>query len=662
MDTLGEIDLDDLYDEYREERWSRSSPRRPPARRPRRPARRPRPGRCWTLMAALESSVRAARESRGGKAPGRPRRPRSGPCRSAAPSRRTPRRPAAEVDLDGGEEDGGEEDGSEEVGGDGVGGRGRREAGGGEEVDGLRRREVDGEVRRGLGRRPRPSAAAKKTTGKSAPTRSTAKAPPRAPPRRRHRASAAPGRRPVRAEHGDARLTAQGGGRPGDGGRVGLVDRGGRVARGRRCERRRRWAGRGSPPGVLPDRVGRSAARGAGAGGQLRPRGQGEGRPRRPCRSPGRPAGAGTAVQRTPGRAGPWVLRVPQLTDHAGRTRVRVRAGRGPGRQPGVRSRAAGSLMRGGGADRALVVLQELPPDVLRHGRRTAGLFRLTRLTRLTRLAWLVGLIRRRAAARPGSGRDPALPLFFGPYGGRAGVGAGGEPADGRCAVPCRSTVSVSLPGRRTAGGRRPAPRRIIAQCKRDRQGLRAALSRPPPSPGPVVMAGGLRRPRPAARTGWPVRPHGTTPPPSTANPMNAQKTPGGSRVPPGVLRHDPGALLGGQEAGGDGVVAVAELDDHLGLLTEVPVPVRLRAEAGGDRPTPPVRPTGVVGDHFEDDPAVTATVPAGVGAAEAAACRTREPSPAEEEDRQPRCGAPQADGRPGPTGVSCPCVPFPPS
>ncbi|WP_432081289.1 Ku protein [Streptomyces sp. WAC 04229] len=65
MDTLGEIDLDDLHDEYQEALEeviaAKSAGEAPPEAR-----EEERPGKVLDLMAALESSVRAARESRGG--------------------------------------------------------------------------------------------------------------------------------------------------------------------------------------------------------------------------------------------------------------------------------------------------------------------------------------------------------------------------------------------------------------------------------------------------------------------------------------------------------------------------------------------------------------------------------------------------------------------
>ncbi|MEV6023588.1 Ku protein [Streptomyces sp. NPDC052036] len=63
MDTLGEVDLDELHDEYREAVEeliaAKAEGREPP------PAPEPEGGKVLDLMAALEKSVRAARESRG---------------------------------------------------------------------------------------------------------------------------------------------------------------------------------------------------------------------------------------------------------------------------------------------------------------------------------------------------------------------------------------------------------------------------------------------------------------------------------------------------------------------------------------------------------------------------------------------------------------------
>ncbi len=66
MDTLGEIDLDDLHDEYREAVEevvaAKAAGERPPEAR-----EEAAPGKVLDLMAALENSVRAARESRDGE-------------------------------------------------------------------------------------------------------------------------------------------------------------------------------------------------------------------------------------------------------------------------------------------------------------------------------------------------------------------------------------------------------------------------------------------------------------------------------------------------------------------------------------------------------------------------------------------------------------------
>ncbi|WP_234486290.1 Ku protein, partial [Streptomyces sp. MBT97] len=70
MDTLGEVDLEDLHDEYREAveevvaaKAAGETPREMPAP--------PSSGKVLDLMAALEKSVRAAKESRGEKPDGR---------------------------------------------------------------------------------------------------------------------------------------------------------------------------------------------------------------------------------------------------------------------------------------------------------------------------------------------------------------------------------------------------------------------------------------------------------------------------------------------------------------------------------------------------------------------------------------------------------------
>ncbi|MFF7554207.1 Ku protein [Streptomyces olivaceus] len=91
MDTLGEIDLADLHDEYREALEeviaAKSAGETPPEAR-----EEAAPGKVLDLMAALESSVRAARESRGGEedAPAEEAEVRSLRQRGT-PSRQTPK-------------------------------------------------------------------------------------------------------------------------------------------------------------------------------------------------------------------------------------------------------------------------------------------------------------------------------------------------------------------------------------------------------------------------------------------------------------------------------------------------------------------------------------------------------------------------------------------
>ncbi|MFE2333342.1 non-homologous end joining protein Ku [Streptomyces coelicoflavus] len=91
MDTLGEIDLDDLHDDYREAVEevvaAKASGERPPEAR-----EEAAPGKVLDLMAALESSVRAARESRDGEGagPAEEAEVRSLPQRKTS-SRRTPK-------------------------------------------------------------------------------------------------------------------------------------------------------------------------------------------------------------------------------------------------------------------------------------------------------------------------------------------------------------------------------------------------------------------------------------------------------------------------------------------------------------------------------------------------------------------------------------------
>ncbi|MFH9547674.1 Ku protein [Streptomyces sp. NPDC017435] len=89
MDTLGEVDLDDLHDEYREAveevvaaKAAGETPREAPAP--------PSSGKVLDLMAALEKSVRAARESRGEK-------PEQG---SSRPGQRTTEEPVEETEAE----------------------------------------------------------------------------------------------------------------------------------------------------------------------------------------------------------------------------------------------------------------------------------------------------------------------------------------------------------------------------------------------------------------------------------------------------------------------------------------------------------------------------------------------------------------------------------
>ncbi|WP_394815803.1 non-homologous end joining protein Ku [Streptomyces gibsoniae] len=81
MDTLGEVDLDELRDEYREAVeeliTAKAEGREPP------PAPEPEGGKVLDLMAALEKSVRAARES-GGTEPGQEAEVRQLPSRKSS--------------------------------------------------------------------------------------------------------------------------------------------------------------------------------------------------------------------------------------------------------------------------------------------------------------------------------------------------------------------------------------------------------------------------------------------------------------------------------------------------------------------------------------------------------------------------------------------------
>ncbi|MFC8569113.1 Ku protein [Streptomyces sp. NPDC057245] len=91
MDTLGEIDLEDLHDEYREALEeviaAKSAGETPPETR-----EEAAPGKVLDLMAALEGSVRAARESRGGEEAGPAEEAEVRSLRkSGAPSRQAPK-------------------------------------------------------------------------------------------------------------------------------------------------------------------------------------------------------------------------------------------------------------------------------------------------------------------------------------------------------------------------------------------------------------------------------------------------------------------------------------------------------------------------------------------------------------------------------------------
>ncbi|MGD1222210.1 Ku protein [Streptomyces krungchingensis] len=70
MDTLGEVDLDDLHDDYREAVEELITAKASGAETPSAPEREAGGGKVLDLMAALEKSVRAAKESRGEAAGG----------------------------------------------------------------------------------------------------------------------------------------------------------------------------------------------------------------------------------------------------------------------------------------------------------------------------------------------------------------------------------------------------------------------------------------------------------------------------------------------------------------------------------------------------------------------------------------------------------------
>lgn len=90
MNTLGEIDLDDLHDEYREALEqviaAKAAGETPPETR-----EEAAPGKVLDLMAALENSVRAARESRGGEGAGPAEKAEVRTLPQRTPSRRTPK-------------------------------------------------------------------------------------------------------------------------------------------------------------------------------------------------------------------------------------------------------------------------------------------------------------------------------------------------------------------------------------------------------------------------------------------------------------------------------------------------------------------------------------------------------------------------------------------
>ncbi|MFE6590330.1 Ku protein [Streptomyces sp. NPDC057781] len=180
MDTLGEIDLDDLHDEYREALEqviaAKAAGETPPETR-----EEAAPGKVLDLMAALESSVRAARESRGGEGAGPAEEAEVRTLPQRTPSRRTPK------------ETGGRKSTSTAA---------RKTAAkkteakksAATESEGKRTEEKKTEGKRaeakkstasaagkstaksaGPGKKTAAKSAAKKTTGKSAPTRSTSK-------------------------------------------------------------------------------------------------------------------------------------------------------------------------------------------------------------------------------------------------------------------------------------------------------------------------------------------------------------------------------------------------------------------------------------------------------------------------------------------------------
>ncbi|CAM5503497.1 Non-homologous end joining protein Ku [Streptomyces violaceorubidus] len=144
MDTLGEIDLDDLHDEYREAVEevvaAKAAGQRPPEVR-----EEAAPGKVLDLMAALESSVRAARESRDGEGagPAEEAEVRSLPQRKTS-SRRAPKETGGKKSTSTAKKTAAVEGAAEEVDREVGGVCGVREEDGGQEY----RQEGHGEERR----------------------------------------------------------------------------------------------------------------------------------------------------------------------------------------------------------------------------------------------------------------------------------------------------------------------------------------------------------------------------------------------------------------------------------------------------------------------------------------------------------------------------------
>ncbi|WP_193776520.1 Ku protein [Streptomyces sp. E2N166] len=191
MDTLGEIDLDDLHDEYREALEqviaAKAAGETPPEAR-----EEAAPGKVLDLMAALESSVRAARESRRGEGAGPAEDAEVRTLPQRTPSRRTPKESGGKKSTS----TAARKTAAKKAEAKKSAAKGPQ----GEKTEGKRTAAKETEAKKSTasaagkstaesarpGKRTAAKNAAKKTTGKSAPARSTAKSTAKkTPPRKR---------------------------------------------------------------------------------------------------------------------------------------------------------------------------------------------------------------------------------------------------------------------------------------------------------------------------------------------------------------------------------------------------------------------------------------------------------------------------------------------